>query len=144
MISVLIVELALYQRKHTYSIIDGDCSYADDVFVLCAKWYHHLYWSLICMNPNISSYDYPFISLNLNSKGTCELVLAACKRVPPNLFRQHFRFACTSTPLARERCGVQPRSQGLSSYRLGTLVGSGHVSPRIWEITVKLLKGGAP
>ena len=28
--------------------------------------------------------------------------------------------------------------------RRETLVGSGHVSPRIWEITIKLLKGGAP
>ena len=48
--------------------------------------------------------------------------------------------------LSLGRC--QPRSQGLSSShpseRGETLVGSGHVSPRIWEMTVKSLKGGAP
>ena len=38
---------------------------------------------------------------------------------------------------------AQPRSQVLSPTRRETLVGSGHVSPRIWEITNKLLGGGA-
>ena len=37
----------------------------------------------------------------------------------------------------------QPRSQVLSPTRRETLVGSGHVSPRIWEITNKRLGGGA-
>ena len=37
----------------------------------------------------------------------------------------------------------QPRSQVLSSTRRETLVGFGHVSPRIWEITNKRLGGGA-
>ena len=41
----------------------------------------------------------------------------------------------------------QPRSQGLSSSRPSkrgeTLVGSGHASPRIWEMTTTSLKGGA-
>ena len=42
----------------------------------------------------------------------------------------------------------QPRSQGLSlpapkSERRETLVESGHVPPRIWEVTKKLSKGGA-
>ena len=37
----------------------------------------------------------------------------------------------------------QPRSQVLSPTRRETLVGSGHVSPRIWEITNKQLGGGA-
>ena len=37
----------------------------------------------------------------------------------------------------------QPRSQVLSPPRRETLVGSGHVSPRIWEITNKRLAGGA-
>ena len=37
----------------------------------------------------------------------------------------------------------QPRSQVLSPTRRKTLVGSGHVSPRIWEITNKRLGGGA-
>ena len=37
----------------------------------------------------------------------------------------------------------QPRSQVLSPTRRETLVGSGHVSPRIWEITNELLGGGA-
>ena len=38
---------------------------------------------------------------------------------------------------------VQPRSQVLSPTRRETLVGSGHVSPRIWEITNKRFGGGA-
>ena len=38
---------------------------------------------------------------------------------------------------------IQPRSQVLSPTRRETLVGSGHVSPRIWEITNKRLGGGA-
>ena len=38
---------------------------------------------------------------------------------------------------------VQPRSQVLSPTRRETLAGSGHVSPRIWEITNKRLGGGA-
>ena len=37
----------------------------------------------------------------------------------------------------------QPRSQVISPSRRETLVGSGHVSPRIWEITNKRLGGGA-
>ena len=42
----------------------------------------------------------------------------------------------------------QPRSQGLSlpapqSERRETLVGSGHVPPRIWGVTKKSLMGGA-
>ena len=39
-----------------------------------------------------------------------------------------------------------PRVSHLTAWgeRGETLVGSGHVSPRIWEITIKLLKGGAP
>ena len=37
----------------------------------------------------------------------------------------------------------QPHSQVLSPTRRETLVGSGHVSPRIWEITNKRLGGGA-
>ena len=36
----------------------------------------------------------------------------------------------------------QPRSQVLSPTRRETLVGSGHVSPRIWEVTNKRLGGG--
>ena len=45
-----------------------------------------------------------------------------------------------------------PRTQGLSSYppppppegrAPRDPVGSGHVSPTIWEITIKVLKGGA-
>ena len=35
------------------------------------------------------------------------------------------------------------RSQAPSPTRRETLVGSGHVSPRIWEITNKQLGGGA-
>ena len=37
----------------------------------------------------------------------------------------------------------QPRSQGLSSYRERgeTLAHAGHVSPRIWEMTINLFKG---
>ena len=38
---------------------------------------------------------------------------------------------------------LQPRSQGLSPTRRETLVGSGHVSPKIWEITNKRFGGGA-
>ena len=37
----------------------------------------------------------------------------------------------------------QPRSQVLSPTRRETLVGFGHVSPRIWEITNKRFGGGA-
>ena len=37
----------------------------------------------------------------------------------------------------------QPRSQVLSPTRRETLVGSGHVSPRIWDITNKQFGGGA-
>ena len=37
----------------------------------------------------------------------------------------------------------QPRSQDLSPTRRETLVGSGHVSPKIWEITNKRFGGGA-
>ena len=37
----------------------------------------------------------------------------------------------------------QPRSQVLSPTRRETLVGSGHVSARIWEITNKRFGGGA-
>ena len=36
----------------------------------------------------------------------------------------------------------QPRSQVLSPTRRETLVGFGHVSPRIWEITNKQFGGG--
>ena len=38
---------------------------------------------------------------------------------------------------------VQPRSQVLSPTHRETLVGFGHVSPRIWEITNKQFGGGA-
>ena len=38
---------------------------------------------------------------------------------------------------------TQPRSQVLSPTRRETLVRSGHVSPRIWEITNKRFGGGA-
>ena len=38
---------------------------------------------------------------------------------------------------------VQPRSQVLSPTRRETLVGFGHASPRIWEITNKQFGGGA-
>ena len=37
----------------------------------------------------------------------------------------------------------QPRSQVFSPTCQETLVGSGHMSPRIWEITNKRLGGGA-
>ena len=37
----------------------------------------------------------------------------------------------------------QPRSQVLSPTRRETLVGSGHVSRRIWDITNKQFGGGA-
>ena len=47
-----------------------------------------------------------------------------------------------------ELAKFQPRSQGLSlpapkSERRETLVGSGHVPPRIWVVTKNSLKGGA-
>ena len=45
--------------------------------------------------------------------------------------------------LLGEDIRTQPRSQVLSPTRRETLVGSGHVSPRIWEITNKRLGGGA-
>ena len=38
---------------------------------------------------------------------------------------------------------LQPRSQVLSPTLRKTLVGSGHVSPRIWEITNNRFGGGA-
>ena len=39
--------------------------------------------------------------------------------------------------------GKQPRSQVLSPTRQETLVGSGHLSPRIWVITNKQFGRGA-
>ena len=42
-----------------------------------------------------------------------------------------------------KRPASQPRSQVLSPTRRETLVGFGHVTPRIWEITNKRLGGGA-
>ena len=44
-----------------------------------------------------------------------------------------------------EPCYIQPRTQALSTTRLAggkTLVQAGHVSPRFWEITKFLHKGG--
>ena len=45
--------------------------------------------------------------------------------------------------IGQEQDSNQPRSQVLSPTRRETLVGFGHVSPRIWEITNKQLEGGA-
>ena len=44
----------------------------------------------------------------------------------------------------REGFNLVPRVSHLTAWgmREETLVGSGHVSPRIWEVTIKLLKGG--
>ena len=49
--------------------------------------------------------------------------------------------------LQYQNCNLFPRVSGLSvpwSKGGETLVGSGHVSLRICEITIKLLKGGLP
>ena len=43
------------------------------------------------------------------------------------------------------KCNLVPRVSHLNAWgeRGETLVGSGHVSPRIWEMTIYPMKGGA-
>jgi hypothetical protein len=61
---------------------------------------------------------------------------------PPDKLVDCYAMQCSSN-LVRSEC--QPRTQALSTTRLAggkTLVQAGHVSPRFWEITKFLYKGG--
>ena len=52
-----------------------------------------------------------------------------------------FNLETTMVSVLHKELEYQPHSQVLSPTRRETLVGSGHVAPRIWEITNKQLGG---
>ena len=76
-----------------------------------------------------------YVGFTLRNFGPCGTQVEKVRKGIKNGGRQKQK--CNLGPLA------QPRSQVLSPTRRETLVGSGHVSPRIWEITNKRLGGGA-